>query len=73
MLERTPLSKDKRSKKKSGFRFDAIGDHAFKVFKLDQKPFGKSNRLLRGDTFPLKPVSAGRTTPKALEGITFPA
>ena len=73
MLTRSKLSKDKHTRQKPGFSFDAKNDDAFKVYKLDQKPFEKGNKLLRGDVFPLKPISAGRTTPKALEGITFPA
>jgi len=73
MLTRSKLSKDKHTKQRPGFRFDADNDDAFKVFKLDQKPFEKGSKLLRGDSFPLKPVTKGRTTPKSLEGITFPA
>lgn len=74
MLKRTPLSKDKRrSKQKSGFSFDAANSHAFKVFKLNQEPFEKSAKLVRGDSFPLRPVIKGRSTPKSLEGVTFPA
>ena len=73
MLNPGKLSNCKHTKQRPGFRFDAANDDAFKVFKLDQAPFEKGNRLLRGDEFPLNPVAKGRATPKALEGITFPA